>query len=350
MKFLAVFLLSLPVLAVLVLLLVLWGGMREQKKMQDAIVRKVKGKPFWRVCMARSAYIKRGFKLLPGECCGVLIDEGEQLCFAGRWGSSGKTFSWSAAKDELRLEYVGNPSLRSGNLYWAKVQSPEGEVYFAADTGFLALPSRQALQDILFAAFPNFDLDEEEQVDFALNKHPRSRLAMALLFIPVIAAAIDSYIISRYELAEAQVLGLLITPTISLPALLLIGLVGVCSYRWLLGGGVPARESFALAGMAAVSVAIAYVPALKRIDQHLADKGTQDYAYELVGLGKLEPIDPLKGQPKFLFRKANEYWAQFEVGSTYQVPLLHGPLGLWQMDHDRFDPPIRTFYEKLSAR
>jgi len=345
MKLLAVLVLCLPLIAVLVFVLVMWLSLHEQKKLQDAMVRKLKGRPYWRVYLARPSFMQRTLKMLPAECRGVLIDEGDKVRFAGRWEGKGQIFSWSLLKGQAGLEWVGNRSLKAGNLYWAKVNSPEGELYFSADTGFMALPSRQALQDILFSAFPDFELDEEEQVDFALEKNPRSKLTMLLMFIPAVVAMIDTYIISRFEMADHQLFGLILSPAISLPAVLMGGLVGFFLYRWLLGGDVPARESYALALMAVLSIWLAYVPALKRLDQQLAEAGTQDFAYEVVGLGRLEPIDSGKHQPKLIFRTANEYWAQFKEGSAYQIPMVHGPLGLWQIDHAQFDPPVLKFYD-----
>lgn len=345
MKSLAVLLLFLPVLTMLACVLVMWMSMREQKRLQDTMVKKIKGRPYWRVYLARPAFMKRMFKLVPAECRGVLIDEGDKVRFAGRWEGKGQIFSWSVAKTGSGVEWVGNRSLKAGNLYWAKINSPEGEMYFSADTGFMALPSRQSLQDILFSAFPDFGLDEDEQTDFALEKNPRSKLAMGLILVPAILAMIDTYFISRFEMAEHQLLLLLLSPSILLPALLAGALLGFVLYRWLMGGGVPARESYALAIMAVLSLWVAYVPALKRLDQQMAQKGTQDFAYEVVGVGRLDPIDPGKNQPKLIFRHANEYWSQFEVGDNYEIPMVHGPLGLWQIDRARFDPPILQFYK-----
>ncbi|HLF98697.1 MAG TPA: hypothetical protein VI457_16265 [Methylococcaceae bacterium] len=126
--------------------------------------------------------------------------------------------------------------------------------------------------------------------------------------------------------------------------------IGWLAYRGLLAGQVPSREALALSGLVAIACAAAALPLLKRVDQALAEMPAQDYRYRVVDtVVHLEPTDTRLGLPRIRFIKAKEFWVQYPVGSEVTIPLLRGPIGLWQLDHERFDPPVVAFYERQEA-
>ena len=245
------------------------------------------------------------------------------------------------------MEWLGNRSLKAGNLFWAQLSTARGSLLFTADTGINAAPSREALADIFRSAFPNYPLNTEQTRDFALEKNPRSLgllLGIAGLFI---AGVLNQFFVSHWlELTDAQLSSILRYP-LTLPlSLLLLAALGWGLYRYLLAGRVPARESMILSMMMSVAVMATVIPATKRVDQLLAPAGSQNHAYKVKAGGFLQPVDQSIGLPVLRFPRVRDYWDQFPPDSIYQVPFVHGPLGLWQLDHSQFDAPLREFYEK----
>ena len=332
--------------SILVALLVVTWKSRRQKKQQDLLVADLKGQHFWRVNLATEGFMGKLLRLSPFEAKGILIDEGESFRIKGFWQKNGHPVESTWLKSAVKVEWIGNTKLRAGNLHWARLATAKGQLYFCADTGINALNSREALSDIFRSAFPDIKLTEHHTKDFALEKNARSLLAVGLFFALLFFALIDTFVWSNFELADAQI-GILLTHPIALTALLIgLPLLLFSAYQWLLGGKVPARESWALASMLTVAILSAATPALKRVDQALDTEGTLNRDYLVTGMGTLEPIDKTQDLPSLRFRRANEYWSQFKSGDKYPIPMLRGPMGLWQIDHAQFDMPVQDFYKK----
>lgn len=337
-----IWILQLPLLAVMLYLF--WRN-RAMKKSQDMLAQELKGRHYWRINLARPAFYRSWLRFLPFEAKGVLIDDGERLCIKGFWVKGQRAFESTFDKKSATVQWLGNRHLRAGNLHWAQLTTPRGELLFCADTGMYALPSREALSDIFRSVFPDYVLDAQQTADFALEKNPASVRVIALFFALLLFSLIDTFVITRFELVDAQIARIVAHP------LTWLGVVGgggawmVLVYRHLLGCGVPARESIVL-GMFVTSALIgAALPLAKRADQWLASTPTQGYAYQITTPAHLEPVDPALGLPRMRFPRAREFWAQYPEGSEYQIPFLRGPLGLWQLDHTVFDPPLIAFYE-----
>lgn len=331
---------------VLVWALVLTWKTRQQKKQQDALVAELKGRRFWRVNLATESHIGRLLRLLPFEAKGVLIDGGDSFLVKGYWQKSGQPVESTWLKSSIHVEWVGNATLRSGNLYWARLTTPKGQLYFCADTGINAMNSREALSDIFRSAFPHIELTKNHTKDFALEKNPHSLMAVGLFFALALFALLDTFVWSSFELADAQIGALLSNPIAIGAALFGAPLLIFAAYRWLLSGKVPSKESWALTVLLTVAVLFAAIPGLKRVDQVLDTEGTQVRSYRVTGLGMLEPTDKALDLPSLRFRKAKAYWAQFKSGDPYPIPMLRGPMGLWQIDHAQFDKPVIDFYEQ----
>ncbi|HLF98698.1 MAG TPA: hypothetical protein VI457_16270 [Methylococcaceae bacterium] len=171
-----------------------------QKAHQDQLADALRGTRFWRILVARPEHLEKVWKLHPAQARGVLIDEGEQLRIQGRWQKTGEAFDTVVPKDAAGIIWRGNPSIGANNLYWAALNTPIGDLLFAADTGMVVLGSREALADIFRSVFPSHPLATAAQHDFALEKNPRSLAAMFALFGLGLFALIDTYVISRYEL------------------------------------------------------------------------------------------------------------------------------------------------------
>lgn len=332
-------------IVMLIWLLLTLRRTRQHKRRQDALVASLKGQHFWRVNLARPAFFQRWLRLLPFEAKGVLIDEGDYLRVKGHW-SKGGSFDSRFPRNHSQVEWLGNRSIKGGNLYWAQLTTPRGMLLFSADTGSNALPSREALSDIFRSAFPEHELDETTTHDFALEKNPASIKAMAAFFALLFFGLIDTFVISRYELTDAQLGRILGAPLTWLGVALALGAMAPLCYRYLSRASVPASESVALTMFVTMALAGAALPLAKRADQLLASSPTQHYSYRVTTPAHLEPVDTTQGLPRMRFPRAREYWAQYPEGSLYEIPFLRGPMGLWQLDHQAFDPPLMDFYEK----
>jgi hypothetical protein len=336
--------------AMLAVLLLVWIVLmqrrtRQQKQRQDALVSSLKGQRFWRVNLARPTFFQRWLRLLPFEAKGVLIDEDDHLRIKGHW-SKGGSFDSRFPREFTQVEWLGNRSMKAGNLYWAQLTTPRGVLLFSADTGAYALPSREALSDIFRSAFPDHVLDDASTHDFALEKNPASVKAMAAFFALLFFGLIDTFVISRYELTDAQLGRILGSPLTWLGVALALGTLAPLCYRYLSRASVPARESVALTMFVTMALVGAALPLAKRADQLLASSPTQQYSYRVTTPAHLEPVDTAQGLPRMRFPRAREYWAQYPEGSLYEIPFLRGPMGLWQLDHKAFDPPLVAFYER----
>jgi hypothetical protein len=319
---------------------------RQLKVQQQRLLSQLKGKQYWRINIARPQYLKTWWRLLPHEATGVLIAEGERLILKGFWHKSGQSVESSFLQSQVSIKWLGNYSLRAGNVYWASLQTPKGTLFLSADTGLNALQSREGLEDIFRGAFPDYELAEEQQTDFALEKNPYALATIVLFFALMAFAAIDTYVVNRYELTDVQILRILSHLLTWLAVLVLGGGIYAMVYRLLTHRQIPARESLALSGLLVTMLLVAALPMAKRVDQILASEPSTEYDYLIEDAVKLVPKDPSLGLPNLRFPRSRDYWAQFPPGAGYKIPFLHGPLGLWQLDHEKFDAPLVAFYEK----
>lgn len=327
------------VLLIAVLCFTIWifRVMRRMRNAQDELVRSldVSRSAWFRIALARPAHFRKIWKLIGYEARGVLLRTDNSVRIVAML-DSGEKIDRSFAPNELQLRWVGNAGLGSTNMHWIAVGPEHDSLMISADTGLNAIPSRQATVDICRTIAPDVALPGIAQSDFALEKHPASLAAVVAFFALVAFAVVDGVIINQYDLIGINDVAW-ISPACALLAIPLYGLLARL--------GVPSRESIALSMLVAASIAGAVLPALKRIDQILAGP-VVSYEYEFKGQAMLEPKQ--SGPPKLRFRDVSEYWEQFEVGSVHSFELVHGPLGLWQLDRSRLNEATREFYRRYN--
>jgi hypothetical protein len=320
---------------------------RKLKRLQNELVTPLRGQRYWRVNLAQPQFYERRLRLMPYEAKGVLIDEGEQLRIRGFRLPGLRFFDSVVDKNQCTVEWLGTGNAwMSSSACWAKLQTARGTMYFSPDTAQPARDSREALGDIFRSLFPDYPLDEQQTQDFALEKNPRSVTAIVAFFALFLFSLIDSFAISRFELTDAQLGQLLSHPLTLISALAAGALLTWALYTVLRQGHVPSQESVALALMVSCAALGAALPIAKRVDQGLAPQAAQMYAYRVEQGTRLQPINTSLGLPALRFPRAADYWKQVPLGSEYPIPLLRGPLGLWQLDHAEFDKPLRDFYGK----
>ena len=255
------------VLVQLGLVLALFMQRRAQKAVQDRIVAALPhGIRFWRVALSHGSHLSRVWRLGPVQSLGVLVDEGTQVRLTGRWRGADTDFEVVLPKlAPHQPQWRGPYSLRAGQMAWASFPCPEGDVMVAVDTGLQTLGSREALADMLRSVYPDLVLPDRAGQEFALEKHKGTLLAMGLMLALFVFAIVDTFVISRFELIDAQIAQLMRSPVVLASYGGWLLLVGVVVFAALRKASVPPRESYGLAILMALAVALATPPVIKRV-------------------------------------------------------------------------------------
>lgn len=323
-----------PSVVLLLILAVTSTKARRAKKSQDKLVQSLASEECitWsRVKVSRPAFFKRWLKLGGAESSAVLLIMQDRIRIVGEL-PAGERLDEVYPRDGLPLEWIGNKGLGSANMHWFAIGQGEHRLMVTADTGFNAVQSREATADVCRKINPGFRLPSIAQADFALEKNRASLAVMVLCAILGAYALADGIFVNKAELISMGRI-----PVFS-PAVFVFALP---AYLYLSRGKVPSRESLALSMLFAACIAFAGIPALKRLDAWLSS-GPKAYAYTMTSVGRFSAEDA--GPPQLTFDSTRQYWAQFAVGSTHEFMLIHGPLGLWQLDHSTLDPKFRAYY------
>lgn len=308
---------------------------RRAKRLQQALLDEVTptlapGQSWFRVNLSRPDVFARRWKFVAFEAKGLLIDLGDTLR-AVAVVSDGRRIDRQLPKSSLR--WLGNPGLAAGNLYWLQIGEGADALMLTADTGLSALPSREATADILRVLAPQQPLEQSALSDFALEKNGTTRVVVAIsltLFLGLLA---------NFALNERD----LLSRSIVLWMQPLFGLLVLPLYLLLSRRGVPGKEALWLTLFMAVLVGHASVPVAMHLDAMLAG-GAAPTRYVLTGPAHLVSAEP--GPPDVRMRDIREYWDQFDTDSEHTLDIVHGPLGLWQLDRSRLNALTRDFYAR----
>lgn len=309
--------------------------MRQARRRQDHLLPELRGTPNWtRIYMSRPAHFARLFKLLAYEARGVLIDEGETVRVLGEITRGGR-IDRRYQKGSMNLLWLGNARLADGNLHWIEIGHGADALTISADTGFNAAMSRDASADIFRRIAPDLELPQSARAEFAIEKNRRSLCVVIAFFVLSGFALLDGIVLNDNALLNGN-------PIIMMAPFL--GLLAIACYPMLTRGGVPSRESLALSILLGMALAFAFVPLVKRADQWAARDSTLTVVYKLQARGRFIPVN--SPAPKIDYAQYHEYWDQFEPGSSHEFQLIHGPLGLWQLEETHLRERLRAFYEK----
>jgi hypothetical protein len=322
-----------------VLLVSLYFKTRRAKKSQNDLVKSLEGSDYlnwFRVKLSTPAHFRKRMKIVGFESSAVLVNARDELRVIAVL-AGGERLERVYPKQDLQLEWVGNPGLASSNMHWISLGREAQQVMISADTGFNAVQSREATADICRMINPAFQLPELARTDFALEKNKASLTLMIVFFTLLAFALFDGFFLNKNELVKYGNFLLL------LPAMTVFA---IPAYFLLIENRVPSRESLTLSLLLVIGLVVAVVPAMKRTDQLFAD-GARSYQYKLVKGSELEPVTA--GPPRLYFRRTSEYWAQFEPGSIHAFQLINGPFGLWQLDRSKLNADFRKFYETYDA-
>lgn len=175
---------------------------------------------------------------------------------------------------------------------------------------------------------------------FALEKNTASRTTLIIIVSVFVYALVDTVFINLMEIVGYPDNKLLLLVVPVAPICLVLFVV----YTYLVRFEVPVRETIVLMILCAISLSIAALPLLQRIDTILAQKPIQTYNYRMMNPGVFEPVE--KGPPKLNLRTKCEYWKQFAENDPFQISLQQGGLGMWQLDGEALDKDIYAYLKQ----
>mgnify|MGYP003346588050 CR=1 FL=1 len=314
---------------------------RRSKRTQNQIVENVEReglRDWYRIYISRATFFRKRLKFTAYETRGILVNLPDGVRVIAEW-PSGERIDQTFPKSSMQLRWHGNSGIASANLHWLAIGSNDNPLMLSADTGFNAIQSREATADLCRRIDPEFRLPGIAKSEFALEKNRTSLVIVAIFFLLLAFALIDGKFLNKYEWLRTGS-----TSWLLMPGMQIIMLLALPVYWWLSKSKVPARESLTLSTLIAVALSLAYIPAIKRVDQLLSADGPQSYAYRLGDHGLLTPVSD--GPPDIDYKNRREYWNQFEEDSIHQFNLVHGPLGMWQLDHSELEKKMQQFYEQ----
>jgi len=162
--------------------------------------------------------------------------------------------------------------------------------------------------------------------------------------------AIDTFVLNRFELTDEQIASIMLNHWVLLWTFTFAVAAVWVLYRGLRACAVPKPETWSISLLLVGMLVANALPIAKRVDQYLAKGKVEYYQYVVESEYRLRPADDKLGLPHLRYRRLPEYWASIKVGSVYPMPMLRGPLGLWQIDRDEFSKPVLAFYQKFDQK
>ncbi|MFQ5756665.1 MAG: hypothetical protein ACE5H7_11325 [Acidiferrobacterales bacterium] len=173
---------------------------------------------------------------------------------------------------------------------------------------------------------------------FALEKNPVALAFVALFFVSIIYAFVDTLIFNAESYASQPFYPVYVTAglTLSLIALLLLR-----------GAKVPITESVVVAVLTGAAFGAALYPGLLRVNQFTDTEGLQTYKYKMIEPAHFIPEQD--GLPELKFPdRHREFWSQYDPDTTQEFELRNGGLGFYQINMKPIYNRIQDYYEQTS--
>ncbi|MCY0966504.1 hypothetical protein [Parathalassolituus penaei] len=316
-----------------------WLFLRTRRlgRLQDDLVEDaIRDGCIWhRVYLMRGEGKKRWLRMLPYDFRGLLLESDQGIRLVGL-KPDGEKLDQGWRREQVDISWQGNHMFAGGSLFWLRLEAGQQEWLVSSDIGMQANDSRRATADLWRKLVPGKVLPDEASEDFDLFSRPASVAALVLILVAAAYALVDGLLLNPLEALDwgyamwgLPVLGLL---------------VSLGGWFVLQKNRIPLRESMVLGMIGSICVSLAWLPAAKRLDEALASGPAQHYDYRLEENGRLVPVD--ENMPVIRFGNRKEYWQQFEIGSVHAFRFVHGPLGIWQLDHTERLEDIRAFYRQ----
>lgn len=303
-----------------------WRARRGQDDILRAWTPGLGGRPWFRILLSRQVAIGRAYQAVPVDGRGLLIDEGSQLRLVaclGRGERLERVYQPGAAN--LRWFVTGGAS--SVSLHWLCIGPPDSMLLLCADIGRNPRQSKEATAAILRTLKPDEPEEAAAAHEVALDEKPAAQI-VAGVFIGAVGLSVLDMAWSAHEVLAMERLALIAAS---------LGMTGLLAYRWLIRARVAALDAVVLCGFLVVGLAAGFARGALRLDLWLAD-GAVPTAYRLEGHARLVPVTP--GPPQVSLPQFQAYWDQFDPGTVHPLDLVHGPLGLWQLDRRRLEAAL----------
>ncbi|PKM46521.1 MAG: hypothetical protein CVV05_02260 [Gammaproteobacteria bacterium HGW-Gammaproteobacteria-1] len=261
------------------------------------------------------------------------------------WGQMSEVVLHGAPAARIALEFriKGGQSRKLGVAEWIR---PEGNVKLGWSALRFAFKPPPAHESELLRVLAGYGINvvDRTEVDaarmgFALEKNRYTRVALIVLAVLATYAAIDGIVVLDESFVEEP----------PLPAFLMAGaMTAMVGMVLLLRFGVPAAESVGLGALVGVALGLASYPATLRINALTDPVGMGQHEYVLQRGAMLYPLTG--GLPSLYAPISREFWAAQRIGSTWDIELRQGGLGIWQYRRAPLLEHIRDYHERNSRR
>jgi len=280
----------------------------------------------------------RLWKIFPSKRFGILV-LGSDIISLYSINFKGERTTHHFERSNLKTEWLGNQTMKDANLQWFALCENESKIYISAYTGMIALPSRQQTAEI-YRNIAGQHIQFQGTKEFALEKNAASISTLIIIAAVSVYAVADGVFVNPLE-AVGYPKNIILFFSLPFTA---ICLLATAIYTFMIRLSVPARETLALTMLFIISLIMATLPLLQRIDTALTSNQMQIFDYHMIKDGVFEPVN--KDLPKLKLKIKYDYWKQFEVNHNFQFLLQKGGLGMWQFDGRELDKDVEAYMKK----
>jgi len=316
-----------------------WG--KQQKILQNRLFvcrgLSASTQPTWRVVLARPAYVRRFFRILPDEMVGLAIQEPDSLCLLARQ-PNGELFERHIPYKAQGWCWIGAGGWGSEpGLRWFTAGEGEDAWWISANADLGARVDK-ASADIFRQIAPDV---AARQIGFAWTGLIPILVGIVVILMVIVAAVYDGvYDTHGVSLRDyKQALFGVECGALKWFSVALLGSVSLFLFGVLFGIGRSLSLSMVTATMFCSSQLV--VPAALSIDRAFATEPERLVTYRLQKESRLEPLD--SRLPK-LNLGDSAYWAQFPEGSQYEFVFQRGALGLWQHKAAAYEQKKKIYF------
>lgn len=304
---------------------------RRRHRAQDALLAECgdgfKGLHTVRVRLARPEWFRQTH-IIAAEGWGWLGFDAHRVRVVGRL-ADGTAIERDMPREQSSPLWLGDTDSAASGLHWFAIGEPRLRI--SADG--LSDWNSAAASAALYTQLAPADAVRPPRSKFHLQSHPLS-LGFVVLCAALWVYAVLDGILSPYTLVGDH--GWVTAAALAwIPASLLL-------YPLLLRTRLPRKEALLLPLVLGLSVCLAAIPAIMRVDRMT---GSGDFAETLFFLDSGTTFKPIvSGPPRLRFHNSDEYWAQLQPGAEQGFYLRQGGLGLWQLHAGSIRQDMRLWY------
>ncbi|WP_313919835.1 hypothetical protein [Tahibacter sp.] len=303
---------------------------RRRRRAQDALLAECddgfRSLQTVRVRLARPEF--RATRIATAEGWGWLGFDAHRVRVIGRL-DDGTVIERDMLREQSSPLWLGDTVTGAHGLHWFAIGEPR--LHLSADG--LSDWNSAAASAALYTQLAPGDAARPPRSKFHLQSHPLSLGFVVLCAALWIYAVLDG-VLSPYTLVGDH--GWVNAAALAcIPASLLL-------YPLLLSTRLPRKEALLLPLVLGVSVCLAAIPAIMRVDRMTGSGDFDETLYFLDTGTTFKPI--VSGPPRLRFHNSDEYWSQLHPGEEQGFYLRRGGLGLWQVHAGSVRQDMRLWY------